>query len=122
MASSSTGQKECDDVQFNEVPEPLYDRLGDQATIGMLDILESSEREWSTNVLTAASDRFERRLAEELGALRVEMTHAMTALARDLRQEMATTRVELLKWSFLFWVGQLAAVSGLIAVVLRAGR
>lgn len=109
-------------MQFNDVPEPLYERLGDQATVGLLDILESSERDWRAHVLIAASDRFERRLAEELGTLRVEMAHAMTGLARDLRQEMATTRVEFLKWSFIFWVGQLATVAGVIVLVLRAGR
>ena len=109
-------------MQFNDVPNALYERLGDQATFGLLDILDTSKGEWSGTVLVAASDRFERRLAEEIGRLRVEMTQAMTSLARDLRQEMATNRVELLKWSFLFWVGQLASVGGLMALLLRLDR
>ena len=107
---------------FNDVPAPLYERLGDQATIGLLDVLASSKDEWSATVLVAASDRFERRLAEELGRLRVDMTQAMTGLDRGLRQEMATTRVEWLKWSFVFWAGQLASVGGLMALLLRLGR
>ena len=37
-----------------------------------------------------------------------------------LRQEMAVNRFELLKWSFLFWVGQVFAVVGLVGVMLRA--
>jgi hypothetical protein len=35
-----------------------------------------------------------------------------------LRQEIATVRVELLKWSFLFWAGQIAAIAGLLSYML----
>jgi hypothetical protein len=66
-----------------------------------------------------SSDRFERRLTEEIGALRLEMYQGFAAI----RQELATTRVELLKWSFLFWMGQVAAIAGLLAYMLpAAGR
>ena len=63
-----------------------------------------------------ATDRFERRLTEEMSALRLEMHQGFAAL----RQEDATTRVELLKWSFLFWIGQVAAIAGLLAYMLPA--
>jgi len=63
-----------------------------------------------------ATDRFERRLTEEISALRLEMHQGFAAL----RQETATTRVELLKWSLLFSVGQLAAIAGLLAYMLPA--
>ncbi|MBI1873094.1 MAG: hypothetical protein HYZ58_04535 [Acidobacteria bacterium] len=43
-----------------------------------------------------------------------------------LRQDIASQRFEILKWAFLFWVGQLFAVASLIAVLIRhlrpAGR
>jgi hypothetical protein len=32
---------------------------------------------------------------------------------------MAADRVELLKWAFAFWVGQLVSVVGLVALLLR---
>jgi hypothetical protein len=50
-------------------------------------------------------ERFERRLAEQ---------------SSGLRQEIATARVDLLKWSFLFWIGQVAAIAGMLAFVLRS--
>jgi len=66
-----------------------------------------------------ATDRFERRLVEGMSALRLEMHQGFAAL----RQENATTRVDLLKWSFLFWVAQVATVAGLLAYMLpAAGR
>ena len=36
----------------------------------------------------------------------------------SVRQEIATTRVEMLRWSFLFWIGQVAAMAGLLAYML----
>jgi hypothetical protein len=37
----------------------------------------------------------------------------------SVRQELATSRVEMLKWSFLFWIGQVAAMAGLLGFMLR---
>jgi hypothetical protein len=39
-----------------------------------------------------------------------------------LRLEMAELRFELLKWSFLFWIGQLAAVTAILTLMLRGVR
>jgi hypothetical protein len=62
------------------------------------------------------AERFERRLALVEASLRLELHDGLAAL----RQEMATTRVELLRWSFAFWIGQVAAMAGLLAFMLRA--
>ena len=66
-------------------------------------------------MLTLAAERFERRLSEQMSALRVELAQAIAGV----RQEIATGRVEYIRWSFLFWVGQVAAVAALLAVMLR---
>jgi hypothetical protein len=134
------------------VPAALRDRLGDEATYGLIELLDTERQDWSEQVLNVAADRFERRLSEEISALRVEFQSALhdglTKLREEmyngnhsfrqqmhdglsslrqemhdgmsvLREEMATTRVEMLKWSFLFWIGQVAAVAGLFALMFR---
>jgi hypothetical protein len=35
---------------------------------------------------------------------------------------MATGRIELFKWCFLFWIGQVLAIGGLMGVMLRLAR
>jgi hypothetical protein len=70
---------------------------------------------WSEHLLSIAAERFERRLAEEVSGLHVEMHAGFTAI----RQELSDQRVELLKWSFAFWIGQLAAMTALLAFMLR---
>jgi hypothetical protein len=90
------------------VPGPLQTKLGPQASEGLGEMFSLYHQ--------IATDRLERRLTEELSALRLEMHQGFASL----RQEDAATRVELLKWSFVFWVGQVAAVAGLLAYMLPA--
>jgi len=101
------------------VPAALRARLGDDATFGLIEIFDSERKDWSDQVLTAAADRFERRLSEEISALRVELREGLHDGLLSVRQELATTRVEMLKWSFLFWLGQVAAMAGLLGFMLR---
>ena len=99
----------------SRVPAALRGRLGDDATFGLIELLESERKSCSEQVMSMAADRFERRLAEEMAGLRQEIG----SLRDDLRQEIASVRVEWLKWSFAFWLGQVAVTAGLLAFMLR---
>jgi hypothetical protein len=71
---------------------------------------------WSTmtnndsDVVVLVTERFERRLAEENGKLRVEMANGFGGL----RAEMVERNAELLKWMLIFGVTQTGAIVGLI--------
>ena len=88
------------------------------------------------DLLTTAIDRFERRSAEECGALRTEIgdLHVDTATqGTEIRLETATLRLDmseqfaavrldaetkhrdLLKWALVFWVGQAASVAAIVS-------
>ena len=105
--------------------------LGENGATALADLLQ----ERGDSVLSIATDRFERRLGEECGKLRGEMLDMraelrsdmtllradMAKLGADLRGdfkvEIANTRADLLKWSFLFWVGQVAATTALVTAL-----
>ena len=93
-------------------------------------------------MLAMADERFERRLGEEsatirqeIAAIRAEMAVVRADMAtrkdlHDLRQDMtagfmrlerglANTRVDMIKWSFMFWTGQCLAILGFLFVFLR---
>ena len=36
-----------------------------------------------------------------------------------LRVEMANLKVDLIKWMFIFWIGQISVISGIIFVMLK---
>jgi len=91
-----------------QVRTVLRERLGHEATIALCEVFEAEEKAWSEHVLNLAVERFERRLAEEIATLRVAIV-----------QEIHAGRVEIFKWSFLFWVGQLAATAALLGFMFR---
>ena len=102
-----------------QVPKALVERLGSDATHGLVTLLESRQAKWSDDVLTTVVDRFEHRLAVEISAVRVDVARELSALRVDVARDISSLRVELLKWSFLFWVGQVATMAGLLAYMLR---
>jgi hypothetical protein len=87
------------------VPGSVRQQLGDETTFGLIELLDSEQKDWSDRMLTMTADMFERRLTEQVGLL---------------RQDIADARVEMLRWSFVFWIGQVAAVAALLAFMLRA--
>ena len=160
-------------MEIESVPPALQARLGPEATGGLLQLLHRSDLERRADVIAACTERFERRLVEEVSGLRVQIVQVESAIRQDmtemraelrgemaqlastlrtemaqqgatlreematlgssLRQEMATLgsglrdeiaagRVDLFKWCFLFWVGQVLAIGGLLAVMLRLTR
>jgi hypothetical protein len=68
-------------------------------------------------------------LPDDGSKVRVDLAHlgaavreGMAAMRADLRPEMAAGRVELFKWCFLFWIGQVLAIGGLMGIMLRLAR
>ena len=138
-------------MQMDAVPGPLREQLGVEAAEGLLQLFDVSHREWRADVMAACTERFERRLVDEVAGLRVQIAQTEAVLRRDMaemgaairqemgqmgasirvetaqmgasiRQEIAAGRVELMKWCFLFWIGQVVATAGLLGVMLRAIR
>jgi len=82
-------------------------------------------------VLNIALERFDRRLTTEITALRIDVARDISAMRVDVARDLSTlrgdvardlsgVRSELLKWSFLFWIGQVATMAGLLAFMLRS--
>jgi len=76
--------------------------------------------------MTTGSAVLRQEMTTGCAVLRQEMTAGSAALRQEMttgfaafRQELADTRFELLKWTFVFWVGQLFALAGFVAVLIR---
>lgn len=107
------------------VPDALAERLGTAASAELIELLDDNNHIYAKHVMDQSSERFERRLIEETSKIRVEMAQMRGDLRQEmhagfgtLRQEMATSRFELLKWAFVFWVGQLVSIVGIVALLL----
>jgi hypothetical protein len=96
------------------VPAPVRLKLGDAATDGLVTMFADAHRlgvESANRTVREAEERFAHRLNEEISKFRVEMVQSMSDLKFDV-----------LKWNFLFWIGQLAALMGLLSFLLRDVR
>jgi hypothetical protein len=62
--------------------------------------------------LMIATERFERRMAEENGKMRVEMANGFSSI----RAEMIDRNSQLLRWMLVFNMTQVAAISALFAL------
>ena len=92
------------------VPAPVREKLGDAGSDGLVMMFAEAHRigtEQLDRRMAEASASFDRKLAEELSKLRLDM---------------ATLKFDLLKWNFLFWIGQLAALTAILSVMLRNVR
>jgi hypothetical protein len=95
-------------MRVNNVAAVLRDRLGHDATVGLLELVESEGVERDAHMLNLATERFERRLAEELADLRV-------AVIREIHE----TRSESNRWAFIFWVTHMSAFVGFVMFLYR---
>ena len=73
MASSSRGVGQGIVMQMDAVPAPLREQLGADATEGLLQLFEASHREWRADVMAACTERFERRLVDEVAGFRKDI-------------------------------------------------
>ena len=97
------------------MPEILMERLGEKSARALADMLHASNGACKDDVLEKTAERFERRLVEETSKLRVDMAQLRT----DLHGEIVSSRFELIKWNFVFWIGQVVALAGVIGLMLR---
>lgn len=127
-------------------PTAVRQRLGDAGTTALGEVLDFHKDDVVTLVtdqferrlnhecgaLRAEMAEMQGALRGAIGELRGELRGEMAALKTELRSEMkelrtemrsdfkvelANARADLLRWSFVFWVGQVAAVVGLVAVL-----
>ncbi len=93
------------------VPPAVREQLGDAGSDGLVMMFADAYRigtEQLDHRIAEVSANFERRLDAAISAFRVDMIERMSDL-----------RFDILKWVFLFWIGQLAAMAGILAFMLR---
>jgi hypothetical protein len=58
--------------------------------------------------------RFDAKLEQRLAEVKAELRQAVAELRTELRTGLATQRADMIKWMFLFWVGNVATTAGLV--------
>ena len=101
-----------------ELYEKLKPKLGDAEARALLEFVETSveQRAATKEDLQRTASGLKEDLLHTEAALRKEIQGVETVL----RKEIQEVRVDLLKWSFAFWVGAIAVLSGIMFTMLRS--
>ncbi|MBF0567465.1 MAG: DUF1640 domain-containing protein [Nitrospirae bacterium] len=127
------------------IPRSIRERLGDEASEDFATLINDIDLGARKDAIAIAAERFERRLVEETGKLRVEISKVNERISVEignvneriseesgklrveiskvneriseetgrLRAEIANCKAEIIKWMFLFWIGQTAVMVAL---------
>jgi len=111
----------------------LREKLGEEGTDALVELINLANGQTKADVLTFVEEKFERRLSEELGKLNERLTTEIGKVSERLtteigkvnmefakvRQEMAEMKADLIRWMFIFGVGQLGAILGILFAFFR---
>ena len=108
------------------IPEALRERLGPEGARALADLLNEASVQTRGDVIEIAANRFERRLAEEssklsaeFGALRAEFRTELSSEIGSLRADMGAFEGRITRWMFVFWIGQIGALLGILFAFFR---
>jgi hypothetical protein len=130
------------------VSRPLREKLGEEATDALVALINEADNNTQDAVIEVVAERFERRLTEEIvrfraevvetisklrvemqgeiSKLRVEMQGEISKLRVEMQGEISKLRVEmhdlrasLIQWMFLFWIGQIGVLTGILFAFFR---
>jgi len=108
------------------VEKPLRDSLGNDAAIdSLIRLLNLSGEEQKKDIIEFVEEKFERRLSEEIGGLEVRLSEKIVAgdsnlaerisrLEGNLDAKISASKAEIIKWMFIFWVGQVGMILGIL--------
>jgi len=91
----------------------LRDRLGDSGVRDLEIYIEQNEENRRTDEVNQITERLDFRMNE--CAKRNEMTDGFSRIV----SQMADIKVDILRWSFAFWVGQVVVIAVLLSYMLR---
>lgn len=96
----------------------LHEAIGDEATNDLFSWWEEAatvNRAAVREVADLYFARFDARLEKGLAEARSELDKGLA----QVRSEMAGRRADLIKWMFIFWVGTVVPLAGLLIALTR---
>jgi len=96
----------------------FYDKFGDDITNELVNWFNKVDATYRTELRELNELNFG-RFDAKLGALEIHLEGRMAALEGRLEARMAGFEARIIKWMFLFWVGQAVTTVGLVFGVVR---
>ena len=92
----------------------------------LIELLNRVSDRTREDVLTFVEEKFERRLSEEMAKINQRITNEVAKINQRISEEIHQVRAEIhrmradiIKWMFIFWVGQIGVIVGLLIAFLK---
>lgn len=86
------------------IPKVLREKLGEDGADSLVELINKADAGVKEDVLVLVEEKFERRLAEELS---------------KVNEKISETKAEIIRWMFIFWVGQIGVMIGILFAFFR---
>jgi predicted nucleic acid-binding Zn-ribbon protein len=96
-----------------ELYEKLKPKLGDEEARALLEFVDANIEQKA-----ATKEDLQRAVAAVEATFRKEIQDVRREI-QDVRKEIQEVKVDLLRWSFGFWLGAVAILSGIMFTLLR---
>ncbi len=132
-------------MKIINIPKVLREKLGDDGVDALIELLNASNEGLKVDLIELQTEKYERRLTEEINKLRTEdiakldkriteeiarldkrITEEIAGLDKRITEETARLRVEIsrsyaniIKWMFIFWVGQIGVITAILFTFLK---
>ncbi|MEO0276070.1 MAG: hypothetical protein ABIM60_04760 [candidate division WOR-3 bacterium] len=121
-------------MKIINVPKVLREKLGDDGVDALIELLNASNEGLKVDLIELQTEKYERRLAEETAKLDKRITEEINRLRTEdiarldkrITEETARLRVEIsrsyaniIKWMFIFWVGQIGVITAILFTFLK---
>ncbi len=104
------------------IPKILQEKLTEEGANALVGILDKVEERSEAHTLQVAEERFEKNLEKAKTELREEINKVDKRLEQvksELKADIANVRADLIKWMFIFWVGQVITITGILITFLK---
>ena len=119
------------------VEKPLKQVLGDDGSDSLIRLLNQIQNEQKEDVLEFVEEKFERRLSEEISGVKERITDEVSGVNERITKEIAElskqmnendnkllveihkNHANIIKWMFIFLVGQFSAIIGFLFLFFK---
>ncbi|MEO0305358.1 MAG: hypothetical protein ABIM78_02775 [candidate division WOR-3 bacterium] len=115
------------------IPKVLREKLGDDGVDALIELLNASNEKLKIDLIELQTEKYERRLAEETAKidkriteetakidkriteetarLDKRITEEISKLRAEFNEKISKTYANIIKWMFIFWVGQISVMT-----------
>ena len=100
----------------------FYEKFGDEVAnelVEWFNLVDATYRSDLRELNELNFARFDAKLEQRFAAFEVKFEQRLAVLHVDLEGRIAQTRADLIKWMFIFWVGNVATTIAIIATALK---